>query len=80
MANGLISLVWVFVPFLIMLGVLIFVHEFGHFITAKIFKVKVLHFAFGMGPWIFHKKVGETEYGIKPFPIGGSVRVLGSKP
>ena len=77
MSNPLISFLWVIIPFLIMLGFLIFVHEFGHFITAKIFKVKVLAFSFGFGPWLVHKKVGETEYGIKPFPIGGSVRLLG---
>ena len=77
MNNALVSLVLVVVPFIIMLGILVFVHEFGHFITGKLLNVKVLHFAFGFGPWIIHKKIGETEYGIKPFPIGGSVRLLG---
>jgi len=77
MPEALSTLFWVIIPFLVMLGILIFVHEFGHFITAKLFRVKVLHFAFGFGPWLIHKKIGETEYGIKPFPIGGSVRVFG---
>ena len=77
MFNSLASLLWVLVPFIIMLGVLIFVHESGHFLSAKLFGVKVFHYAFGMGPWIFRKKIGETEYGVKYFPIGGSVRLLG---
>jgi regulator of sigma E protease len=77
MFNSLASLLWVLVPFIIMLGVLVFVHESGHFLSAKLFGVKVFHYAFGMGPWIFRKKIGETEYGIKYFPIGGSVRLLG---
>jgi len=68
---------WVIVPFIIMLGVLVFVHEFGHFITAKLFKVKVLVFAFGFGPWLLHKKVGDTDYGIKPVPLGGYVKLFG---
>ena len=75
--NSLIALLWVIVPFLIMLGVLIFVHELGHFVAAKIFKVKVLVFAFGFGPWLIHKKIGETDYGIKPIPLGGYVRLFG---
>ncbi len=71
------TLFWVIVPFLIMLGVLIFFHELGHFIFAKIFRCKVLHFALGFGPWLVSKKIGETEYGIKWIPFGGSVRVFG---
>jgi len=77
MLEALRSFLWVIVPFLIMLGFLVFVHEFGHFIAAKIFKVKVLVFAFGFGPWLAHKKIGETEYGIKPVPLGGYVRLFG---
>jgi len=71
------ALFWVLVPFIIMLGILVFVHEFGHFITAKIFRVKVLTFAFGFGPWLLHKKIGETDYGVKPIPIGGYVKLFG---
>lgn len=50
---------------------LIFVHEFGHFITAKIYGIKVNEFAIGMGPAIFKKQKGETLYSIRVFPIGG---------
>jgi len=71
------ALFWVIVPFFIMLGILIFIHEFGHFIFAKIFHCRVIHFAFGFGPWLISRKIGETEYGIKWLPFGGSVRVFG---
>jgi len=74
---SLSGIFWVLVPFLIMLGVLIFVHELGHFLSAKAFRLKVIHFALGFGPWIFSKKIGETEYGIKWIPFGGSVKVFG---
>lgn len=64
------------VALLIIIGILlfeiiIFSHEFGHFITAKIFGVKVNEFALGMGPRVFHFTKGETTYSLRAFPIGG---------
>lgn len=56
---------------IIIFAVLIFVHEFGHFITAKISGVRVLEFALGMGPKIFSFKKGETLYSLRTIPIGG---------
>ena len=50
---------------------LIFVHEFGHFIAAKACGVKVNEFAIGMGPAFFKKQKGETQYSLRIFPIGG---------
>lgn len=50
---------------------LIFVHEFGHFIVAKACGVKVNEFAIGMGPAFFKKQKGETQYSLRIFPIGG---------
>ena len=50
---------------------LIFVHEFGHFITAKLCGVKVNEFAIGMGPAFFQRQKGETLYSLRVFPIGG---------
>lgn len=50
---------------------LIFVHEFGHFVTAKMCGIKVNEFAIGMGPAIFKKQKGETLYSVRVFPIGG---------
>ncbi len=55
----------------LMFGVLIAVHEFGHFIAAKSLGVKVNEFAIGMGPRLLHKQKGETEYTLRLFPIGG---------
>lgn len=52
-------------------GLLIFIHEFGHFITAKMSKVKVNEFALGMGPAIFKFTRGDTQYSLRAFPIGG---------
>ena len=50
---------------------LIFVHELGHFIVAKLCGVRVNEFAIGMGPAIYKKQRGETLYAIRVFPIGG---------
>ena len=60
-------------------GLLIIGHEFGHFITAKLSGVKVLEFAFGMGPRLLKFGRGETEYSIRAFPIGGFVKMLGEE-
>jgi len=68
------------VSFIIVLGVLIFVHEFGHFITAKLFGIRVLKFSLGFGPKIIAKQVGETEYLLSALPLGGYVKMLGEQP
>lgn len=65
------------IVFIIILGLLIFVHELGHFIAAKRSGVKVEEFAFGFPPRLFAIKKGETEYAINLFPIGGYVKMLG---
>ncbi len=64
----------------IVLGVLIFVHEFGHFIVAKWFGIKVLRFSLGFGPKLIGKTYGETEYCISAVPLGGYVKILGQDP
>ena len=61
----------------LVLGFLIFIHEFGHFITAKLSKIKVNEFAIGMGPTIFKIQGKETKYAIRLFPIGGFVSMEG---
>jgi regulator of sigma E protease len=68
------------VSFIVVLGILIFVHELGHFLFAKLFKVRVLKFSLGFGPKIFGKMVGETEYLISAFPLGGYVKMFGENP
>ena len=57
--------------------VIITIHEFGHFITAKLFKVGVPEFSIGFGPEIFKKKKGETQYSVRLLPLGGFVRLEG---
>ncbi len=65
---------------IIVLGILIFVHELGHFLLSKKMGVKVLKFSLGFGPKLIGKKVGETEYQIAVFPLGGFVKPLGEDP
>ena len=62
---------------IIVLGILIFVHEFGHFIVAKLFNVKVEKFSLGFGPKLFGIQIGETEYLLSAFPLGGYVKMFG---
>jgi len=64
-------------PFTVVLGIMIFFHELGHFLVAKFFDVKVLKFALGFGPKIVSKDWGETEYSIRYIPLGGFVKMLG---
>ncbi|MBQ4629040.1 MAG: RIP metalloprotease RseP, partial [Clostridia bacterium] len=61
----------------LVLGALIFIHEFGHFITAKLSGVKVNEFALGMGPTLLKFQGKETKYAIRLFPIGGFVAMEG---
>lgn len=56
---------------ILLFSILIFVHELGHFMAAKAFKVQVNEFAMFMGPAIFKKKIGETVYSIRCIPMGG---------
>jgi len=61
----------------VLLGILIFVHEFGHFLFAKLLGVKVLKFSLGFGPKLLGRKYGDTEYLISAVPLGGYVKMLG---
>jgi len=75
--------------FILILGLIVLVHEFGHFIFAKMFKVHVYEFSIGMGPLVWStkkiqekrkkekKKVSETQYSIRAIPIGGYVQLAG---
>lgn len=65
------------VPFIIVLGLLIFFHELGHFGAAKLFGVRVERFSFGLGPRLVGLKVGDTDYRISAFPLGGYVKMVG---
>jgi len=66
--------------FLIVIGILVFVHEFGHFLMAKRAGVRVEKFSLGMGPKIVGYKKGDTEYVISALPLGGYVKMAGENP
>lgn len=68
------------VAFAVFLGVLVTVHELGHFLVAKACGVKVLKFSIGFGPRIFGFTRGETEYRIAWIPLGGYVKMAGEQP
>src|SRR2546426_3023775 len=61
----------------LVLGVMILVHEWGHFIMARIFKVRVDVFSIGFGPRLFGWKRGATDYRLSDLPLGGYVRMAG---
>ena len=65
---------------IIILGMIILLHELGHFATAKFFKMPVSEFAIGMGPKVFSVKRGETVYSIRALPLGGFVNIEGMQP
>jgi len=68
------------VTFLLVLGVLVFFHELGHFCVARLCGVTVQTFSLGFGPKIWTRKSGDTEYCISIVPLGGYVRMLGDDP
>lgn len=70
---------WI-LPFIGILGLLVFVHELGHFVAAKRSGIKVDKFSLGFPPNIFSKKIGDTEYCIGLIPLGGYVRMKGDIP
>ena len=63
-----------------MLGVLIFVHELGHFLAARRLGVRVLTFSLGFGPKMLKVKRGDTEYCVSAIPLGGYVKMAGENP
>ena len=69
-----------FLYFLIALALLILVHEFGHFMVARIFNIKVLVFSIGFGKKLVRYVKGDTEYAISIVPMGGYVKLLGESP
>jgi len=73
----LTGLTTIIVAAIVLLGILIFAHELGHFLMAKYSGVGVLKFSLGFGPKLFGRKVGETEYLLSAIPLGGYVKLLG---
>src|SRR5205809_2730090 len=66
--------------FILVLGILIFAHEAGHFFVAKLFRVRVLVFSFGFGKRLFGFRRGPTDYRVSLIPLGGYVRMAGDTP
>lgn len=66
--------------FILFLGPLVFFHELGHFLFARLFGVRVEVFSIGFGPKLFKKKYGDTEYAISAIPLGGYVKMFGDDP
>ncbi len=66
--------------FLIILAALVFVHELGHFVSAKLFGIRVDEFAIGFPPKVFGWKTGETQYSLNVIPLGGYVKIFGEDP
>lgn len=66
--------------FIVVLGILVFFHESGHFIIARLFGVGVETFSLGFGPRILGKTVGRTDYRISLIPLGGYVKMIGEEP
>src|SRR5512142_470013 len=64
----------------VVLGIMVLVHEFGHFAAAKLFKVRVEQFAIGFGKRLFGVKYGGTDYRFNALPFGGYVKMAGENP
>src|SRR5215216_4681898 len=67
------------IAFIFILGSAVVLHEFGHFIVAKLFKIRVETFSFGFGPRLFGKKWGHTDYRVSAIPLGGYVKLGGDE-
>ena len=74
------NLILLIAIFIVMLFVLVMVHELGHFLTAKKFKIRVDEFGFGFPPRLWGKKIGETLYSLNALPFGGFVKIFGENP
>ena len=68
------------VAFIVLVGVMVVVHEFGHFAVAKFFGVRVESFSVGFGPRLFGIKYGDTDYKVCLLPLGGFVKMTGENP
>ncbi|MGB0914879.1 MAG: site-2 protease family protein, partial [Crocinitomicaceae bacterium] len=67
------------VQLILSLSILVVLHEFGHYLTARYFKIRVEKFYLFFNPWfsLFKKKIGDTEWGIGWLPLGGYVKISG---
>src|ERR1700757_3095518 len=68
------------VAFIVLIGIMVVVHEFGHFAVAKLCRVRVESFSVGFGPRLFGIKRGDTDYKVCLLPLGGYVKMTGENP
>src|SRR5437773_2554127 len=68
-----------FLAFIFILGAAVTLHEFAHFIVAKLFKIRVETFSFGFGPRLFGRRWGQTDYRVSAIPLGGYVKLGGDE-
>ena len=73
------NVLYQFLTFLVVLGIIVLVHEFGHYIAARLMKIRVEVFSFGFGKRLFGKKIGDTDFRVSLFPVGGYVRMAGEE-
>src|SRR5258708_13951254 len=73
-----ISTTWL-LPFTAVLGAAVVLHEFGHFLVAKLFRIRVETFSVGFGPRLLGRKWGTTDYRISAIPLGGYVKLGGDE-
>ncbi len=79
-SGAVIDVVYMVAAAVVAFGVLVFLHELGHFLVAKKAGVGVLTFSIGFGPKVLVRRYGETEYCVSAFPLGGYVRMMGEDP
>ena len=73
------TVIYQFLTFLVVLGIIVLVHELGHYIAARLMKIRVEVFSFGFGKRLFGKKVGATDFRVSLVPVGGYVRMAGEE-
>ncbi|HEX7502164.1 MAG TPA: RIP metalloprotease RseP [Acidobacteriota bacterium] len=73
------NVIYQFLTFLVVLGIIVLVHELGHYIAARLMKIRVEVFSFGFGKRLFGKKIGDTDFRVSLFPVGGYVRMAGEE-
>lgn len=73
------SIIYQFLTFLVVLGIIVLVHELGHYVAARLMKIRVEVFSFGFGKRLFGRKIGDTDFRVSLVPIGGYVRMAGEE-
>ncbi len=73
------NIIYQFLTFLFVLGIIVLVHEFGHYLAARLMKIRVEVFSFGFGKRLFGRKIGDTDFRVSLVPVGGYVRMAGEE-